>query len=143
MAAAAPAMSPSDMPIGEVLDRVAGPKRAEADGLVRLHAEVSGAEPVVWAGRIIGFGEHHYAYASGRTGVVPELAFATAAARHTIYLTPGFADRWQDLLDVLGPHRSSKVCLYITRLARVDTAVLRQLLERALAETRAGQPFAE
>lgn len=135
-----PAMSPSDTPVAEVLDRVSGPRRAEADELLAIHREVSGSEPVVWAGRIIGFGEHSYEYESGRGGRVPELAFATGAQRHTIYLTENFADRWPDLLDALGPHRASKVCLYITRLAKVDVGILRQLLDRALTETRGEGP---
>ena len=36
----------------------------------------------------------------------------------------------------LGPHRASKVCLYLTRLTGVDRSTLRELLERAYADTR-------
>lgn len=46
--------------------------------------------------------------------------------------------RWGDLLGALGPHRSSVVCLYLPRLAPVDRDMLRQVLVRALDETRAG-----
>ncbi|MFF8816761.1 MULTISPECIES: DUF1801 domain-containing protein [Leucobacter] len=141
MAAKAPAMSPSAMPVADVLDRVTGPRRAEADELLALHREVSGVEPVVWAGRIIGFGEYEYTYESGHSGRAPELAFATGAQRHTIYLTPDFADRWPDLVDALGPHKASKVCLYLTRLTKIDMSVLREFLERALSETRSGDPM--
>lgn len=141
MAAKAPAMSPSAMPVADVLDRVTGPRRAEADELLALHREVSGVEPVVWAGRIIGFGEYEYTYESGHSGRAPELAFATGAQRHTIYLTPDFADRWPDLIDALGPHKASKVCLYLTRLTKIDMSVLREFLERALSETRSGDPM--
>ncbi|QZY52342.1 DUF1801 domain-containing protein [Leucobacter tenebrionis] len=136
MAANEPAMSPSDLPVSEVLDRVTGPRRAEADELLALHRELSGAAPVVWAGRIIGFGEHEYRYDSGHGGRMPDLAFATGSAKHTLYLTTGFAERWPDLLDRLGPHRASKACLYLTRLTKIDRAVLRELLERSLAEAR-------
>lgn len=131
-----PAMRPGDEPAEQVLDRISGPRRAEADELLALHREVSGEAPVVWAGRIIGFGEVSYLYESGHGGIMPELAFATAQAKHTIYFPAGFAERWPELLAELGPHTASKACLYITRLARVDRSVLRTLLERALAETR-------
>ncbi|MCS3426782.1 DUF1801 domain-containing protein [Leucobacter aridicollis] len=141
MAAKAPAMSPSAMPVVDVLDKVTGPRRAEADELLALHREVSGTEPVVWAGRIIGFGEYEYRYESGHGGRAPELAFATGAQRHTIYLTPDFADRWPDLIDALGPHKASKVCLYLTRLTKIDMTVLREFLVRALSETRSGDPM--
>jgi hypothetical protein len=129
-------MSPSDMPVEEALDRATGARRAEADELLTLHRELSGAEPVVWAGRIIGFGEYEYRYESGHGGRAPELAFATGPARHTVYLATGFAERWPELLERLGPHRASKACLYLTRLTGVDRSVLRTLLERSLAETR-------
>lgn len=133
-------MSPSDMPVGEVLDRATGPRRAEANELLELHADITGAAPVVWAGRIIGFGEYAYRYESGHSGRAPLLAFAPGPARHTVYLSTGFADRWPDLLERLGPHRASKACLYITRLATIDRAVLRELLERSLAQTLEQHP---
>ncbi|WP_285105589.1 DUF1801 domain-containing protein [Promicromonospora sp. MEB111] len=131
-----PAMSPSDLPVTEVLDRATGPRRAEADELLAIFGEVSGEKPVVWAGRIIGFGEYEYRYESGHGGRSPLLAFAPGPTRHTIYLPEHFAERWPDLLAELGTYRASKVCLYLTRLTGVDRGVLRALLERSLAETR-------
>lgn len=131
-----PAMSPSDIPVIDVLDRVSGPRRAEADELVDLFREITGAEPVVWAGRIIGFGEYQYRYESGHSGRAPLLGFATGAARHTIYLVDDFGQRWPDLLGALGKHQESKACLYLTRLAHVDRTILRSLLENSLAEHR-------
>ena len=135
MAAKQPAMSPSDLPVAEVLDRATGPRRAEADELLAMLGEISGEQPVVWAGRIIGFGEFEYRYESGHGGRAPLLAFAPGPAKHTIYLVNDFSERWPDLLARLGKHRASKVCLYLTRLTGVDRSALRELLERSLAET--------
>src|SRR5687767_1652882 len=73
MAAKQPAMSPSDLPVADVLDRVTGPRRAEAEELLALFTEISGEQPVVWAGRILGFGEVEYRYESGRSGRTPLL----------------------------------------------------------------------
>lgn len=137
MATQQPVMSPSDAPVDEVLDRVTGPRRAEADELVALFSEVSGEPPVVWAGRIIGFGEYEYRYASGHGGRAPRLAFAPGAAKHTIYMPEQFAERWPDVMSELGPHRASKVCLYLTRLTGVDRGALRTLLERCLTDADA------
>ncbi|WP_167045159.1 DUF1801 domain-containing protein [Salinibacterium sp. ZJ454] len=136
MAAKQPAMSPSDLPIAEVLDRATGPRRAEADELLTMFGEISGEQPVVWAGRIIGFGEFEYRYESGRRGRSPLLAFAPGPTKHTIYLANDFSERWPDLMARLGTHRASKVCLYLTRLTGVDLSALRTLLERSLAEAR-------
>ncbi|WP_064076156.1 DUF1801 domain-containing protein [Prescottella equi] len=136
MAAKPPAMSPSDLPIVEVLDRATGPRRAEAEELLAILSEISGEQPVVWAGRIIGFGEYEYRYESGHGGRAPLLAFAPGSAKHTIYLVNDFSERWLDLVAGLGKHRASKACLYLTRLTGVDRNALRKLLERSLAETR-------
>lgn len=136
MALKQPAMSPSDLSVDDVLDRATGARRDEADELLTIFREVSGEEPVVWAGRILGFGMYEYRYESGRSGRAPLLAFAPGPRNHTIYLVTGFAERWPDLVAALGPHRSSKVCLYLTRLTGVDRGVLRELLRRSLADTR-------
>ncbi len=135
MAAKQPAMSPSDLPVTPVLDRASGLRRAEADELLELFREVSGAEPVVWAGRILGFGRYEYRYDSGHGGIAPLLAFAPGPSNHTIYLPTGFAERWPELLERLGKHRNSKACLYLTRLSSVDRSVLRELLECSLQLT--------
>lgn len=140
MATKQPAMSPSDLPVEPVLDRATGPRRAEADELLALHREVSGEPPVVWAGRIIGFGEYEYRYESGHGGRAPLLAFAPGPSQHTIYLTNHFSERWPDLVEALGKHRASKACLYLTRLSNVDRDVLRALLERSLADTLSQLP---
>ena len=138
MTGSAPAMSPSDLPVEVALDRATGARREEADELLQLLAGVTGEEPVVWAGRIIGYGEHEFEYPSGHSGLAPELAFASGAREHTFYLVEDFATRWPDLLQELGKHRASKGCLYITRLSGVDRGILTTLLERSLSEIRAG-----
>lgn len=135
MATKKPAMSPSDMPAQQLLDGVTGLRRAEAEELLALFTEVSGEEPVVWAGRIIGFGEVEYRYESGHGGTVPRYAFATNNRQHTIYLANDFANRWPELVARLGTPRTSKVCLYLTRLTHVDRSALRELLELSATET--------
>lgn len=137
MAAKQPAMTPSDRPVEDVLDRATGARRAEVDELLELFGEISGEQPVVWANRIIGFGGYEYRYDSGHSGRAPLLAFAPGATKHTIYLVDDFSERWPDLTGRLGRHRASKACLYLTRLTGVDRDALRALLERSLAETQA------
>lgn len=137
MATKKPAMSPSDIPVADVLDRATGARRAEVDELLALHAEVSGEQPVVWAGRIIGFGEYEYRYESGHRGRAPLLAFAPGPTKHTIYLVNDFSERWPELMEKLGRHRASKACLYLTRLTGVDRDALRSLLAHSLRVTQA------
>ena len=88
------AMRTTREPVDEVLDRAGGPRRAEADRLCEIFAEISGEVPVVWASRIIGFGEVEYRYESGHGGTMPVLAYSPAARQHTIYLTGDYEERW-------------------------------------------------
>ncbi|PQZ98258.1 hypothetical protein CQ017_11625 [Arthrobacter sp. MYb224] len=141
MATKQPAMSPSEMPVSEVLDRAPGTRRAEAEELLSLYQEITAETPVVWAGKIIGFGEYEYFHANGRSARAPLMAFAPGSAKHTLYLQSDFAEKWPELLAALGPHRASKACLYLGRLSKIDLGVLRELLEAShtLARTEAGQ----
>ncbi|QIM16347.1 DUF1801 domain-containing protein [Leucobacter insecticola] len=136
MSSSKPTMSPSEASIESVLAKATGPRRAEAEEILEMCRELTGEEPVVWAGRIIGFGEYEYSYDSGHSGRGPLLSFAPGAARHTIYLTSDFEDHWPDLMARLGKHKASKACLYLTRLTGVDREALRELLERSLTRTR-------
>lgn len=131
MATKKPAMSPSDVPAEQLLATVTGPRRAEAEELLTLFTEVSGEDPVVWAGRIVGFGQYEYRYDSGHGGIAPRYAFASSNRQHTIYLANDFADRWPELVARLGAPRTSKVCLYLTRLTNVDRDALRELVMRS------------
>jgi hypothetical protein len=129
----APAMSPSGIPYTDVLDRVDGPRRAEADELVAMMQDITDEKPVVWAGRIIGFGRRHYRYESGHEGDMPVAAFATGTRQHTIYLDSGFEERHPELMRDLGKYRAGTACLYLTRLANVDRNVLHALVVASIA----------
>ena len=90
--------------------------------------EVTGEQPTMWGGSIVGFGTYHYRYASGREGDGPAVGFSPRKQALTIYVSEGF-EAYDDLLARLGPHSTGKSCLYIKRLADVDEDVLRSLVE--------------
>ena len=61
-------------------------------------------------------------------------AFAPRKNELVIYLDTGVEpERFQ----ALGPHRRGVSCLYVKRLADVDAATLRSLLERSIELTQA------
>ncbi|WP_458816298.1 DUF1801 domain-containing protein [Leucobacter sp. HY1908] len=130
-------MSPSNVPPLQLIDGISGPRQTEARELLALFTALSGEDPVVWAGRIIGFGEYEYRYESGHRGTAPRFAFASNNRQHTIYLVSDFATRWPELVARLGASKTSKACLYLTRLTSVDRTALRELLERS-AESPGG-----
>lgn len=102
-------------------------QRADSFALVRMMEEESGAPPVLWGGSIIGFGNWHYVYKSGREGDWFQTGFAPRKGKLSIYLMSGFSEH-EHLLAELGPHKIGKGCLYIKRLEAVNKDVLRQLI---------------
>ncbi len=113
-----------------VSDLVAGveneTRREDAQTMIELLREVTGAEPRVWYPAIIGFGDHHWRHESGREGDGPLLSFSPRKANLVLY---GFssAPESAELLSRLGKHKLGKSCVYVNKLADVDMDVLREL----------------
>ncbi len=95
--------------------------------LVAMLQRISGAPPELWNGRTLGFGRYRYHYASGRRGESHTLGFSPRIGKITFYLMDGTM-RHTELLEKLGRHRTSKVCLYIRRLDDIDLRVLEEIL---------------
>jgi hypothetical protein len=105
------------------LDGVAPEKRRhDAEKLLELMTRVTGETPRLW-GSVIGFGEYHYKYKSGREGDAPAAGFSPRKAATTIYLPDGIG-RYGEQLDQLGPYTTGVGCLYIKDLDKIDISVL-------------------
>lgn len=115
------------------LDAVEHPTRRE-DGkaLCAMMSEITGASPVLWGTNLVGFGQYHYRYESGREGDFFKVGFSPRKASLVIYVVPGF-DEYEGLLERLGPHKTGRSCLYVTRLARIDEEVLREMIDHSWA----------
>ncbi|MFG3553294.1 DUF1801 domain-containing protein [Micromonospora sp. NPDC047557] len=108
-------------------------RRADAERLRAIMAELTGEPAVMWGRSIVGFGSYHYTYESGRSGDAPLVGFSPRKQNLVLYLTSGgFEERDDALLTRLGPHRAGKGCIYLRRLDDVDESVLRQLIERTV-----------
>ena len=111
-------------------------KRADAKALVKMMQSVTGEKPKMWGPSIIGFGSYHYTYESGREGDMPVVGFSPRKAATVVYGATGFGEA-EALLATLGKHTTGKGCLYIKKLADVDTKVLETLVTKAVAAKRA------
>ena len=124
--------------VEEFLESVANPRRRR-DGfaVLAMMREITGLEPEMWGPSIIGFGDYHYRYESGREGDFFLTGFSPRKQSLTLYIMSDLEGR-EDLLAKLGKHRTGAACLYINKLADVDVAVLRELIrisfERAKAD---------
>lgn len=106
-------------------------RRADAETLDKLFRSVTGWAPRMWGPTIIGYGQYHYTYESGRKGDFLATGFSPRKANLSLYIMPGYAD-FQSLLDRLGKHKIGKSCLYINKLADVDMDVVEEIVRAGL-----------
>jgi hypothetical protein len=124
---------PTDVSVEAFLESVEHPTR-KADGfkLLEIMKEVTREKPVMWGTSIIGFGTFHNRYASGREIDWMKVGFSPRKRSLTVYLTPGL-EEINSLREALGKHRVGKGCLYINKLADVDTDVLKKIIKKSIA----------
>lgn len=111
-------------------------RRRDAETLLELMGRATGEQPRLW-GTIVGFGQYHYRYASGREGDAAAAGFAARKAATTVYVLDG-VDAHRDLLERLGPHTTGVGCIYIKDLETIDLEVLEEIVRRSHQRLTAG-----
>lgn len=101
--------------------------RADCFKISAMMQKATKAEPRMWGTSIVGFGHYHYKSASGREGDWFVVGFSPRKQNISLYLMGGWQGQ-EELLGKLGRHSTGKGCLYIKRLADVDTKTLKQLI---------------
>ncbi|NND81561.1 MAG: DUF1801 domain-containing protein [Gammaproteobacteria bacterium] len=104
-------------------------RQADARELLKLYKKVTGQAAVMWGSSIIGFGNHHYVYDSGREGDVAAAGFSPRKTSLTLYIGDEFKGA-KGLFAKLGKHKKSKACVYINKLDDVDLNVLETIIKR-------------
>ena len=116
------------------LDAVEPERRArEGRALDAVFREVTGFGPRMWGESMVGYGQYHYVYRSGREGDALATGFAPRKAALSIYIMPGYAE-FGEILGRLGKHRIGKSCLYVNKLADIDLDVLAELVRAGLRD---------
>ena len=108
-------------------------KREDCYQVLKIMKKVTKSEPKMWGLSIIGFGDHHYVYESGREGDWFVTGFSPRVQNLTLYMMGGF-DR--ELLKKLGKYKTGKGCLYINKLADVDLKVLNELIATSVKQAK-------
>lgn len=109
-------------------------QRQDSEKLIEVMAKVSNEPPVLWGSAIIGFDSYHYVYDSGREGDTPRIAFSPRKGKLTLYVLDEVS-KYSAILEKLGKHKTSKACLYVTRLSDVDMNVLEELIATAYKDS--------
>jgi hypothetical protein len=106
-------------------------KRKDCFEVLKIMRQATKSEPKMWGPSIVGFGDYHYVYESGRENDWFLAGFSPRKQNLTLYIMSGF-DRYHELLKKLGKHSTGKGCLYIKRLADIDLKVLKELVESSV-----------
>lgn len=108
-------------------------RRRDGLALDALFRRVTGWTPRMWGPTMVGYGQYHYRYATGREGDFLATGFSPRKANLSIYIMPGYRD-YGAILERLGKHKTGKSCLYINKLADVDAGVLEDLIRAGLKD---------
>lgn len=127
---------PTSASVTDFLNTVADEqKRTDSFRLLEMIRAQTGVEPKLWGDSIVGFGDSHYKYASGREGDWFWVGFSPRKQNLTLYFSSDLT-KYNDLLSVLGKYTTGKGCLYIKRLSDVDEATLLAMIQRVAQENQ-------
>jgi Domain of unknown function (DU1801) len=103
-------------------------RRKDCESLLALMKRATKRSPKMWGSAIVGFGTRRYSLAGGKVGEICAVGFSPRKGDISIYGVLGTLGD-APLLANLGKYKAGKGCLYISRLADIDT----QVLERAVS----------
>ena len=110
-------------------------KRADARKISAMMRAATGAKPRMWGSSIVGFGQYHCKYESGREGDFMLTGFSARKKALTLYIMTGF-EGVDSIMSELGKYKTGKSCLYIKRLSDVDQKLLERLVSRSVQTMR-------
>ena len=118
--------------------RSSDPKKVEDSfKLVEMMEKVSGEKAYMWGKSIVGFGNYHYKYESGREGDAPRLGFSPRKGKFSLYVLYKDHEEMNPLLKELGKiDVANGGCIYFKKLDDLNLKVLEKLLKESLKETK-------
>jgi len=122
----------TELSVDEFLKKIpAEQKRNDAYKILRLMEEANKVKGKMWGISIIGFGDRHLKYESGRELDWFVMGFSPRKQNFALYIT-GTVEKQQSLLKKLGKYKTGKGCLYINKLGEVDLTVLKEIINKGL-----------
>jgi hypothetical protein len=103
-------------------------KRKDSFTIMKMMQKASGEKPKMWGPGIIGYGNVHLKYDSGRELDWFKMGFSPRKQNLTLYGCIS-SKKQEELLKKLGKYKTGKGCLYINKLSDIDAAVLQQMMD--------------
>ncbi|MFZ0548231.1 MAG: DUF1801 domain-containing protein [Candidatus Promineifilaceae bacterium] len=105
-------------------------RREDSFVVLELMKEATGEEPKMWGTSIVGYGDYHYKYESGRENDWFLVGFSPRKQALTLYIMAGF-DNYQGLLENLGKYKKGKGCIYVNKIEDINLDTLRELVAQS------------
>lgn len=113
-------------------------KREDCFEILKIMEKATKAKAKMWGSAIVGFGDYHYVYESGREGDWFITGFSPRKQNLTLYMMGGF-NQFEDLMKKLGKYSLGKGCLYINKLDDVDTKVLKEIITKSVKAAKSSK----
>lgn len=112
-------------------------KQQKEDSLAILEMlkKASKSVPKMWGSAIIGLKDRKLKYESGRELDWFTIGFSPRKKNIALYL-PGGHESVADVIEKLGKYKTGKGCLYINKLADVDTKVLQKAFNESVKRAK-------
>lgn len=110
-------------------------RRSECITLLNMMKQITKEEPVLWGGRIVGFGTYTYTGKNGKSGNWFMTGFSAGKQNITVYIIAGLAN-YAAILNKLGKYKTGVSCLYLNSLRDVDIKVVKELVTLAYKEMK-------
>lgn len=121
----------TDVSVSGFIDSIKDERRREdCRKIASIMEKATGAKPKMWGSSVVGFGDYHYKYESGRENDWFVMGFSPRKEALTLYFMTG-TQPYAALLQKLGKHKTGKGCLYIKSMDDVDIKVLSELATRS------------
>lgn len=117
--------TPTTLSVESYLSTLSPKRQEEANKLIKMMSTITKKHPTMWGTSIIGFGNVHLKYATGREIDYFQIGFSVRKKAITLYLSIEVNKR---VFDQLGKHAKGVGCLYINQLSDVDLDELNNIL---------------
>ncbi|MEK9613992.1 MAG: DUF1801 domain-containing protein [Flavobacteriaceae bacterium] len=110
-------------------------KRNDSWQIYKIMERLTGKSGILWGTSIIGFGNYHYKYKSGREGDWFLTGFSPRKNALTLYLMCDISHQAFDFKS-LGKYKKGKGCLYIKKLEHVNLTELEKIIKTSIELTK-------
>ena len=122
---------PTEVSVIDFLDQLPLNRQSDCRQLDVMMEQLTGTKAKLWGKDILGYGQYHYRYKSGREGDWFLCGFAARKQALTLYLLCDLSHQDIDFSN-LGTYKKGVGCLYLKKLADVDFNKLTDLVRTAI-----------